>query len=289
MGRERTGRGIVFARVSQWDVLTDPGGLTRSMFYLYTIMEDIPEIQQKGVVFVGDLRGPWTSSPLQLVQYFSTISSVSNDAPFHVGCIHNVLGNSNIMSITQRLSSLGKRDYRLRHRFHFGSEMEIQYALRSFGIDMTHCLDRNSEVGPCSRQGMEESIRQRQELEDQWRQRELPYQNQHSAVALFPNPGDIIMGRNKKVALTWPGNINFRQIIEQEYPRYMAAHNSKDRVYASAVSMDAMQLVQEKYGSRFLERNESAWSAIDEAEAQKKVSQAFRNLAKEIARRKGGP
>jgi hypothetical protein len=162
---------------------------------------------------------------------------------------------------------------------HFGSSLETEYSLRSFGIDFSGQLSQSR--GPLSTDGIEEDICKRQELDEQWRQSEAPYREPSSPIALFPNPQDIIMVRSKMVAVSWVGNILYHKVIEQFVHRYIEAQ-AGNRIGKTLIAVEILHLLHNKYRARFLARKDTVWEVIDDAEAQKKISQALRMLARDI-------
>jgi hypothetical protein len=167
---------------------------------------------------------------------------------------------------------------------HFGSSLESEYSLRSFGINFPGQLSISN--GPLCSDGIEEDIRKRQRLDEAWHQSEAPYREPSSPIALFPNPQDIIMGRNKMVAVAWAGNIMYHKVIEQYVHRYIEAQ-AGDRIGKTLIAIEILHLLQNQHRARFLARKETVWEVIDDSEAQKKISQALRMLARDIVCQNG--
>ena len=278
---ETKGRAILLARISQWDVVTNPVALTRCMFFIQmTTLADNPEIQMKPIVSVSDFRGTWRSPPLKVLQFIGTISEYVDNCHF-IAANHVLYDDANIDRFIRALRLRFKRDVRLRYRFHYGSDQEVDYSLRTFGVYLGDCLDVNSQIGPMSKAGMEEAVHQFKLTDEQWRQAEAPHLDPSSTVALYPNNEDIILGRNKKIAPTWPGNVKFIQVVKEMAFRYVEA-NGKARIEKSNIAQEVIHILCAIHGSRFLARKDSHWEAVDCAEAQQKVSQALRNEARAI-------
>jgi len=130
---------------------------------------------------------------------------------------------------------------------------------------------------------IDEDIRQRQELDETWRLFEAPYRDPSSRVALFPNPQDIILGRNKAVAMTWSGNILYHKVIQQNVHRYIDAQAiGTERICKTLISIEILHILNHKFDARFLSRKDTMWEVLDDFEAQKNISQALRTLAREI-------
>jgi len=76
------------------------------------------------------------------------------------------------------------------------------------------------------------------------------------------------MGRNKAVSATWPGNIMYRKVVQDNLHRYIEARRlSLGWIEKTLISLEILQILKNEYGSRFLSRNQSNWVAIDDAEA----------------------
>ena len=283
---ETKGRSILLARISQWDVLTNPVALTRCMFFIQmTTLEDNPEIQMKPIVSVSDFRGTWTSPPLKVLQFLGTLSEYVDNCHF-IAATHVLYDDVNFDRFVRALRPRFKRDVRLRYRFHFGSDLEVDYSLRTFGVYLGDCLNVNSEIGPMSKAGMQEAIHQFKLTDEQWRQAEAPYLHLSSTVALHPNKEDIILGRSKKIAPTWPGNLNFTKVVKEMAFRYVEA-KGKARFEKSNIVQEVIHILSVIHHSRFLARKDTHWETVDCAEAQQKVSQALRNEARAIINDRG--
>lgn len=284
LNREKTGRPIIYTRVYEWDVesLSSPKVLLRAMFYMYSFfIDDCPAlVQRQGAVFVSDWRGPWRGSGMQVVQFLASVSKYADDAPYHIAGIHFLTDNVTVNSLLQAMWPFFKKDYRLRNRLQFGSSiLETAYVLRSFGIDLQDCLDRNNPRQP----GMEEDFEQRVQREEVWRSYEAPHRSLSANMALYPNANDVLMGRNKKIALSWPGNLFYRALVEQHAIPYVEAqHLGTIRFDKTRVAMDILKTLQDGHGSRFLIRTDTGWTVVGDTEVQRKISQALRKRVREL-------
>lgn len=276
----------------QWDA-TDPKALARCLLFIQGTIHDYPDMQKNGMVNVGDLRGEWMSSNLQMLQFLSSVSHLVDNLPFHMASNHMLYDNHALGAFMQSLWPVVKKEIRLRNRMHFGSNMEIDYSLRTFGMQLGDCQQADGTTGgPLSQEAMMEELRRREQLDVQWRTAERPYRDPSSRVALYPNPEDIILGRNKKVASTWPGNTRYNQVIEQQAHRYLGAETG-ERLEKTFIALETLQILRTQYQARFLSRKESSWETVSDSEAQQKIGQALRNVArgmwKHIKRRGESP
>lgn len=281
--RESRGRGIGISRLNKWDC-SDPVALERALHYCQLGIEDYPEIQQAGVVNAGELRGTWKSPTLQVCQLLSRIAHRVDNLPYYTASIHTLYDNAALNTFIQSFRPLFKQHHRVRHRIHLGSSMEIEYLMRTFGVNLTDCLSPNAEEGPLF-QELEEDIRERIRIDEEWRKSEAPYRDPTSRTALVPNPQDILMGKKSKIAAMWSGNVTYHRIVEQQAYRYVEAQG-KDRIDKTLITLETIHVLQNQYQARFLIRKETTWEVADSADVQIKVSQALRTMARALSQGK---
>jgi len=239
-------------------------------------------MQQKGIVTVGYHGGQWKSSPLHFIRALSVFSMTA--APIHYVSFHFLCTDSSSNDIIPIVRNLLPKDSRTRARWHIGSSLELEYAMRTFGIDVSRQLFHDHQG---AEQRIEKDIQRRQQLDDEWRRSEAPYRESTSPVALLPNPQDILSGRSKLVT-TWSGNVMYHKLIEKHVHRYLDAQDGGlDRIDKTLISVDILLLLRNQYQSRFLARENATWVVIDDSDAQKKISRSLRLLAREIGHRLG--
>lgn len=283
--REKTGRPIVLIRFYQWDVNSPAAckALLRAMVYTYSsfFVDNFPDemMQRRGAVFVCDWRGSCRSSGMQLLQFVKTIATYADNVPVHVAGIHMLSDNAAINSIVSALWPLLKKDYRLRNRLHFGSNIETVYSLRGFGINFDEALlDRNQ----LSQAKEDADLQLRLQKEIEWLRSEEAFRSPNSSTALYPNLYDIIMGRNKKFGLTWPGTRLFHQMVQLKVSTYEEARDVSARYTKTKVALDILDALKgPPYHGRFLARTENDWQDVGDTEARLKISQALRKYARQ--------
>jgi len=282
---DRSGRAVAITRVSHWD-LSDYKAMARCLWYTDSVVEDYPDIQQRGVVSIADF-GRWIFPPIQVLHFLATYPMEAT--PFHDVCNHILYNDSALDIIFRRLRKILRDDNRMRMRLHLGSSLENEYSLRTYGIDMSRqlCTFEGGE-SHIQYDGIEESIRKRQQLDDEWNQSEEPYRDPSSLTALFPNPQDIIMGRHKLSTVTWSGNVLYHKVIEQNVHRYIALQSTTalDRIEKTFMSLEILHLFRNQYKARFLSLKERSWFVVDDSEIQKKISTSLRTLARNITSKK---
>lgn len=277
---DSVGRGIAFMQLTQWEA-SKPKALLRVCDYLgYSILLDDIQMQRNGIINITDCRGQLKSTPFEILQYLVTIAPFWDSAAYHLVADHLIVDGRSFQAHLDRTRAIFGKTKRLRSRLHYGSTLEIDYLLRPHGIHVGDCLDlERSTVEDClGRDAMLHSIQQTMEKEEKIREVEAPYCDASSAIALYPNPQDILLGHNKAVAVTWPGNIQFRSVISARVGEYIAA----ERKSKADLAFQILRSIQSNYNARFLDRKTTVWEAADDAEAVKKISQALRNEARRI-------
>jgi len=111
------------------------------MWYVDTRVEDDPMMQKKGVVSICDYRGKWMSSPFHFIRLNSVFPTTA--IPIRFACVHNLCTSSAAVDLIQVIRSSFPKDLRTRFRSHSGSYLEMEYALRTFGIDLSKELFRD--------------------------------------------------------------------------------------------------------------------------------------------------
>jgi hypothetical protein len=276
-GYECKGRVILYVRVCTWD-LADPLGLVRGTWYINSAIEDDAEQQRRGAILMLDLKGQIKHTPMEIVKFFATVQKHMETILFRVDCVHILYDNPALDSFFKSLLGVLRKDFRLRHRFHFGSALEIQYSLRTFGINVEDYLGPDQDS--CFRENNVRYLQERLRIEEEWRQREEPFTRPTSKIALYPNRNDILLGRHK-VAPTWPGNMMYNKLIDSQAPRYVLA-NGHARLEKTLIAWQTIHVLHREYGARFLTRKEDCWEAMEEAEVQPKVSQSLRVAARGV-------
>jgi len=190
--------------MAKFDLSNDIHAVARCVWYTLTAVDADYKMHRNRMVSVVDYRGEWKSSPLQFVRLLTAFPFDATPVP--MVSLHTLYPTSLKYEILQTIRHALPNDTRLRNRFHRGSPLELDYALRSFGIDLSDHLfqecDRGSSENDEHDESIEEDIRQRQQLDEGWRQSEAPYCKPNSPIAMFPISQDIIMGRSKTVATT---------------------------------------------------------------------------------------
>jgi len=76
-------------------------------------------------------------------------------------------------------------------------------------------------------------------------------------------------------------------VIQDHVYRCIEAQNvASGRNNKTMIAVEVLQELHDEHKSRFLSRNDDNWTVIDDSEAQVKISQALRMLAREIVLQK---
>lgn len=204
-----------------------------------------------------------------------------------------------MMGVAKSLQSMMHRDRRIRLRLHAGSWMEIQYSLRTFGIDIRVDWLEGDEV-----KGSPFSSDSIQEVLSTWRRKEEDQQRSEDAfcegsaialherrraggdrtgllyVHLYPKPQDFIMGKKRTVAPTWPGNLAYMVLIRQQVQTYQAANSNYEK---TVIIIKTLQRLKDDYRVRFLTRiDNGGWEELSDEDARLKIGHSLRQLARKL-------
>lgn len=185
-------------------------------------------------------------------------------------------------SHARSIQSLLTRDRRLRCQIHSGSWMEIQYSLRSFGIDIAaDWLDGDVQGSPFSSESIRRVSEEYRRIEEERKRAEAPFCDPTSDIALYPNPQDVIMGKNRSVAHSWPGNLAYTAFMRQHAARYGAATTQSEKMEIATKTLEEFKL---QHRARFLTRLENiGWEVVPYMESRLKVSQSLRDEYRKIS------
>lgn len=251
------GRGVLYIRLAEWDVSKENAmAFARSFFYVFSSIQDHSETQKKGVVLVYDHRGEWKSSPAQVFKFLRNIQKMSTDTfPFSVVCLHQVYDDkAHETSVQTFRGSQTSTDSRLRCRFHFGSQSEIDSSLQSFGID-------TSAFGTGD-QAANEAISKQMERDETWLRSEQVYRDPASRVVLIPAKNDVLLGRKPSV-IQWQGNSLYCDFIRERARAYTAADGTNG-IDKTMIVVESIQMLKKELKIRFLKRSGSYWEIVDD-------------------------
>jgi hypothetical protein len=206
-------------------------------------------IVMPGITFLLKLMGAVSSFPMR----YSAV---------HI-CLKPKRGSSLALSNTllHHTLSLTSAHSRTRTRIHYGSDIELQYTLRSHGVPTQNCpvdLDGNIRWGILNAwfQNHETGLRL-----DQW-------------MSSQPRPQDVLLGKGYRVQ-NHSGNFLFRNFLLAHRDEY----DSAPRSLRQEISIRLTRSLVEN-GTRFLKQEGGEWTEAGQEEAEKKVGQLFRTFRK---------
>ena len=188
--------------------------------------------------------------------------------PFRIAGLHFCYSDTRLRPAMALIQLVVGHQVRIRFRSHFGSHLEVQYALMTFGLPMKSIPIRDD--GTLKPELNEQYLRERHEKDKKFRRQEED-ESRNGGIILYPNPNDVLLGRGRPFQ-QYTGNQRFNRIIDVHRERYQKIG---DRFEKTCLSMDVVKLVQDS-GGRFLQRAQSGWERVTDFVAREKVSHSFR-------------
>ena len=236
----------------------------------------------------------------QLFQIMMDTGSILENLPQRVTSQHFCYSSSGFEFFMRGFRGAFGKHQRLRTRPHFGSNVEIQYSLLSFGISCPFLTDAttttfsppsderhrqnkytndddprttNNDVGSYQKMMMHQNfIQRRQEIETK---ETLEFeQADANGRILYPKPFDVLVGRGCPYQ-TYKGNVNLSDIVERQF--LDDYRHITDKFEKTCIHIDVVKYIQNVVGGRFLERTTEGWKVVDDKVARKKVNSSFRS------------
>jgi len=275
------------------------------------------------MIGLGKLRKSNSKRTSSRVSFYTFMAALESEEAQKVGfvCIYYLLDASNFASVTGKLratipvcfagihvcynditqyarAATGvyalNRQSKVRFRPHYGSHMECQYALTTFGIPQDALPVSSS--GEMSIDRHLRWIETRRRIEAKRKTADVAMhgsENGHadplhiSWVSGMSSPGpaaggsiliqtnDVLFGRGKTV-VEHEGNLRFRKIVSMYADQYEKANRQEKTCMTEKI----VQQIHAANG-RFLKRDDFGdWEEVDHETARKKVAHAFRNRRK---------
>ncbi|CAJ1965947.1 unnamed protein product [Cylindrotheca closterium] len=311
-GKDRMGRLVIYM-FSNMLCSSTVESLVRVSFYVwFNIILSDHDVQRKGVtaIYYDVNSRPGEKVKKPGINFMMKVLGPLNSLPGRYTALHYCLLKTKsslaLNSTVLRLSVNNIPGYvRVRSRLHLGSDMELQYLLKSHGIPIdTFPVDVNGNIRenilnkwfnkhqeaidkdtPSANAQVPELnasactfTKQEGNVENG---KAVPSNRASSASARTVQPldTDILSGRGRK-SQDHPGNVRFRDMLEEHSVEYdKAPRHERRRITTEFTRLLASQ------GIRFLDQIESGdWVECDFAEGRTKVSQQFRTLRKKKSR-----
>mmetsp|Transcript_15016 Transcript_15016/g.36677 ORF Transcript_15016/g.36677 Transcript_15016/m.36677 type:complete len:508 (+) Transcript_15016:127-1650(+) len=320
--RDRSGRAVVY-------VMNDVFGrcklenLIHVAYYVWNnILIPMHNVQMKGICFVYyDMTKQGEKYAMPGLNFMRTLTKVLMSFPLRYSAIHLCLNpERGDLALTNSLFSYTMKQVSryvgVRTRLQYGSDMEVQYALRSHGVpEKGFPVDADGNI---RKDIMNEWFyRHKEEIEAKKQHRKVlathaslhqpvEYSNlghnaQESGLepvvaatagtdqiesetnrpprkegGINPSPQDVLLGRGWRVQ-NHEGNVRFRSFLEAYSDEYDTAARLRKRQIAGQL----VNLLRGR-GVRFLKQTDaSEWIESSFEDAEKKVGQLFRTLRKQ--------
>lgn len=161
--------------------------------------------------------------------------------------------------------------------------MEIQYSLRTLGIDIAQDWmapksgdDDPQKKNPFSHESIQAALHDCLQKEDEHRRLEEAFcrsRTQDSAAffVLYPQPNDVLLGKNRSVGPSWPGNLAMNVLVKQWVHDYGSAANNLEKLVVVNHILQSLH----QNGSRFVARLDDGWKEVVDDEAGKKIIRRY--------------
>ena len=246
---------------------------------MFTILLADEDNQKKGIVdvlYFVDMKG----IPDSMLQYVRDSHHILSAMPVRSCGFHVCYNNNLIRSFLSFLHVVTPKERKLRERVHFGSHLEVEYQLRTFGIDLRD-LETGDSAETFGDDYFEKFLESRRTIEAETKRMDQELEKQ-TGVILYPNPMDVLCGRGRPYQ-DFPGNIRVGEMVDEQVPTYL---KTSERTVKTMIANGIVERVKEA-GGRFLSRRKDGWKIADEKVARGKISQALRVRTLKLVRTEG--
>lgn len=261
--KDRKGRTIRV--LSSLSFVPDWKVIGRSCWYQVMAAIEDENVQKAGMVNIVNLCEEREYPLGKSAEAIKNCMAILKDWPIRTCGMHFLYDNAALRPFVDFTFMVMGKDYRLRERTHFGSDLETRYSLMSFGIVISESFKRGH--GLRSRKQVDAYLKERRRV-DATKKAELEAAIARDQIIPYPNPADILMGRSR----IWIGNDHYADLINSCKDKYQTATERLDK---TMIAMEVLQRIQIN-GGRFLERTDRGWKAIPDSVAKDKISQALR-------------
>jgi hypothetical protein len=217
---------------------------------------------------------------------------IQDALPFRYAALHMCSNDSRLRPILSFAQiAIGKLNV-IKFRAHYGSDLENQYGLASFGIAQD-ILGVNAN-GELRLEAFQEQLQKwkREEEEEEVAAaaaaKRRPVGNTNSSRQKeidYPCETDVLFGRGRSYQ-EYHGNLRLAAVVDY----FRQVHVQSDRATKTAISKQVVRLIQIG-GGRFLERTiamNGGWVAVSDSVAREKVSHSFRTKFKIVCDNENG-
>eukprot|EP00339_Tiarina_fusa_P004947 CAMPEP_0117025988 /NCGR_PEP_ID=MMETSP0472-20121206/19143_1 /TAXON_ID=693140 ORGANISM="Tiarina fusus, Strain LIS" /NCGR_SAMPLE_ID=MMETSP0472 /ASSEMBLY_ACC=CAM_ASM_000603 /LENGTH=485 /DNA_ID=CAMNT_0004732857 /DNA_START=14 /DNA_END=1471 /DNA_ORIENTATION=- len=277
--RDRSGRPISFVDCTKMDFSHyDDRMLRCSWYHIMSMLED-EATQLKGVSTIMCCIGQLNkAAPFHKVQKIMRRDGrVLSNMPLRANSSHFCYDNPSMVPIVSTIRLAFGKKFGLYHRTHYGSDVEVQYALQSYGI--TCPLAEKSIHGRDTFIELHQRHTERRLFKDRQEMEQMLQESEATGIIPYPSPNDVLVGRGVPYQ-NFSGNRRLNDLIESKFLNDYNA-TAMDKFEKTCLYLDVIKTVKETLGGRFLGRTPEGWTVVTETAARKKVNSAFRSrLAK---------
>jgi hypothetical protein len=234
----------------------------RACWYMIMCELENENTQKKGIVTVF-YNVDTTAAESLYLDLVRRMRVVDDSLPYRNVAVHYCYNNPGMRPALNLLQLVAGKDNRLRFRTHFGSHIECQFALMTFGINRSILpFNAKNEVRGVF---MENFLKKRLAIEAKRR-------NEGGDRVDYPTENDCLLGRGRPYQ-DFPGNVQLSKLINSRREEY----NRADRWQKTVISYDVARTIAD-LGGRFLQRDNmtGGWKVVDEGVARDKVASSFR-------------
>ena len=234
-----------------------------NMFNVLLADEDVQRRGSVDVLYFVDMKG----IPDHLIKFVRDSHHMLSAMPCRPCGFHVCYNNELIRPFLAFLHMVTSKERKLRERMHFGSPLEVQYALCTFGINMRDAGFSDESFGP---EYINKFMEERRRIEANEKE-EQDREEAATGVILHPGPIDVLCGRGRPYQ-DFPGNIRVGKLVDEHVPLYL---ETQERLAKTMIAIGIVQQVQRE-GGRFLTRRQDGWELAQNKVARAKISQALR-------------
>ena len=292
---DTAGRPVMFICGTRSKFKTWKNEIRNLWYQMMLSLHNDEEAQKRGTVGIFYYVGTTMDERPKDCSMTYSKSYLVRGVPVRGASCHFCLDDMAMHSIVKIACAIGGKDFRLRFRPHFGSHVECQYALKSFGIPQ-HAFPVN-QLGEFTTSALERYISrqfEKERLQIEKEDMEVVIQEGNDeeaaashgmddksgnveskkkliAVATFK---DVLLGRGKPFQVH-QGNLVLGELIAKYHHRYQVS-NKKEKIQ---MCLDVIKEVQDA-GGRFLKKNTDInpdmWEEVSLSLAREKVAHGFR-------------
>jgi len=257
--KDRTGRAIFFLAYAVQ--AADPAAVYHSRAVWYSIMSCLlldDETQRKGMTAVLYSHNATVQGFLLSFTIQQHTAWVNTCLPFRLTAMHFCMEDETLRKMFSLVAVLMPKEIRTRVRLHYGTNLEVQYALNTFGIlNESLTIDGNGRVDP---NHLQQRIRELRHLEAKKEAREqrqyekdmyhITDKGDRVVKVRRVTSADVLLGRGRPYH-HHPGNHTMMRLVDEQKSK----HDVSSRSAKKQITEEIVKQIK-RNGGRFLKRVE---------------------------------